>query len=161
MKKAVLIAMLIFAFRTVADETPLVTTNVQVNIGNPERAIFVFGNSPGATELVIQCDIAAPFPVRGRAWIIENFGVEGEQAGSGFFPIVCTANFHFPNPIYPVTVAPTQAQTLLYNWDGTTTPITVNIISANWQSTRVGCGRSGSPCWKYGVGSSTITIAND
>jgi hypothetical protein len=165
LKLLVVVALIVLGGSVVSAQT-LFTTNVQVNQGAPARAIFVFGNIPGATELVVQCDIAAPFAKPGRAWLIENFDVYGKQATTSFFPVVCTEDAH--DPIYAFSVAPTTANVTLYNWDGTTTPVTVTLYSdtdttseTSWQSRRVGCGRSGSNCYKYGTGAAMITIATN
>jgi hypothetical protein len=158
MRKAILVLALIVLGATSAKTSAqtLSTATVQVNQGAPARAIFVFGAIPGATELVVQCDIGG-----GRAWIIENFDVYGEQASTGFFSVTCTVPG--PNPYVTPTysVAPTSADVTLYHSDGTTTSVTVTITSASWQSTRSGCGRSGTPCYKNGTGAAMITIATN
>jgi hypothetical protein len=156
-KAVITLAMLVLGFAAAASaQTTLSTTKVNVNIGDASRAIFVFGDIPGATELVVQCDIAAPFTHPGRAWVIQNFDTT-EQTTTGFIPVVCTRNFR--DPLYPVSVDTTVYSTNLYDSAGTVIgPVTVTIVLADWQSTRVGCGRSGTPCYKNGSGTSDIIL---
>jgi hypothetical protein len=150
------LALLVLGATAASAQTTESTTSVSVNIGAPARATFTFGTVPGATQLVVQCDIAAPFDVPGRAWLIFNFYVYGEQSTTDFFPVVCTSSGYPSTPTF--SVAPTTVDVTRYNADGTTTPITVTVSSAAWQSKRTGCGRSGTPCYKYGTGAAMITL---
>jgi hypothetical protein len=150
------LALLVLGATAASAQTTESTTNVNVNIGAPARAVFTFGSIPGGTQLVVQCDIAIPFAVPGRAWLIFNFDVYGEQAGTDFFPVVCTSSGFPYTPTF--SVAPTTVDVMRYNADGTTSPITVTLLSASWQSKRTGCGRSGTPCYKYGTGAAMITL---
>jgi hypothetical protein len=158
MKKVMLaLALIVLGCTAVSAQTPttttLSTTTLFGNQGAPARVAFVFGNIPGATELVVQCDLFIDGH-RGRTELLENFDTS-EQAGTNFFPVDCTEKVN--GTVYQFDVAATTANVTRVNADGTTTPITISVSGTSWQATRGACGR-GSPCWKNFIGASMITI---
>lgn len=88
MRKLALSILALLMMSTVAlAQTTYTSVQANVNIGEPERVIFIFGHvpngQPGTTELVLQCDFQ-------RGWLITNFDVYGMTQSSNDFPIMCT-----------------------------------------------------------------------
>jgi len=122
----------------------LESTNVIVNVGEPDQVTFYFGPIVGGTQVIIQCHY-------NRGFYITNFYVSGQQQESEFLlPNGCTPNINDPNYAYTVNGTPFTFHADTQNQD-------VTIDFASWLSVRQGCGR-GSNCYKNSKGSAEIKV---
>lgn len=135
--------MLLFV-ASLARATTLDSTNVIVNVGEPDQVTFYFGPLVGGTQVIIQCHY-------NRGFYITDSNVYGKQQESAFLlPDGCALNINDPNYAYAVNQAPFTFHADAQNQD-------VTIDFAHWSSVRQGCGR-GSNCYKNSKGSAQIEV---
>lgn len=107
---------------------------VNVNVGNPGFATFVFAepNPPsqtGSTQLIIQCNF-------NRAELITNTGVYGQQAQSAFFHITCDSTSGTQGGFKTETVTlngtPLSESLTMTYANGNSYQLNLTINSATW-----------------------------
>jgi len=130
-----------------AQALPQTSTSVMVNVGDPSWATFDFSKVPNNIRVVYQCRFA-------RGFYYTNFDTQAQLETQ--FDIGCTSSVSHNaegQRVVGFTVNKTP-----FSFDAVIQSQTITITGASWKSTEVGCGRSGSPCFKDAVGSTTITV---
>lgn len=126
-------------------QTTYTSIKANVNIGEPERVVFVFqppAGQTGDTQLVVQCDFQ-------RAWLITNFYTLQQQS-SNVFPITCTST---GRKSYVLNSTPLLEN--LTMTDGSQLALTIQ--SANWALVPWVKGLCDPNRWGCPVGSAQIT----
>lgn len=135
-----------------AQSTAYDNVGLNVNVGNPSYATFIFGHrpdgQPGTTELVIQCSFD-------RAELFTNVGVYGQQAQSQFFAATCTESESEQDGLRVLTFtldsAPLAEALVMYGYNGAKTNLNLTINGATWTVTN-------PSRWQKWTGSSQIVV---